>query len=354
MPISKPPVPPSAETPSGPAPVEPTLDAVLPGLVHKPARWKVALRLVVSVGVLTILVIKTPNLNGVVPHRNHLHTAILLALALLLTIAGIVLSAWRWQRVVHAFDQQVGLSTLTGYTLAGQFVGNVLPSTIGGDVVRISRLGARINSTETAFASVAIERLTGFIALPALVVIGFIAKPSLIDAPHSLAALTIAALTVAALAAILTAAAHPRMAGRFADNQSWTRFIGAVHVGVDRLRRQPRETFGVVGTAVVYQVSVVATVLCIVRTLELPVPTAAVIAFVPAVAMAQVIPISIGGLGVREGMLVLFLHSAFGVKNNQAIAVGLLWYACVLVASMLGAPAFAMGKRGPRVAAGAA
>ena len=146
----------------------------------------------------------------------------------------------------------------------------------------------------------------------------------------------IAALTIAALAAILAAAAHPKMAGRFADNQSWTRFIGAVHVGVDRLRRQPRETFGVVGTAVVYQASVVAAVLCIVRTLELPVPTAAVIAFVPAVAMAQVIPISIGGLGVREGMLVLFLHSSFGVQNNQAIAVGLLWYACVLVASMLG------------------
>ena len=161
----------------------------------------------------------------------------------------------------------------------------------------------------------------------------------------------IAALTIAALAAILSAAAHPKMAGRFADNQSWTRFIGAVHVGVDRLRRQPRETFGVVGTALVYQASVVAAVLCIVRTLELPVPTAAVVAFVPAVAMAQVIPISIGGLGVREGMLVLFLHSSFGVKNNQAIAVGLLWYACVLVASMLGAPAFAVGKRGPRVTA---
>jgi uncharacterized membrane protein YbhN (UPF0104 family) len=61
--------------------------------------------------------------------------------------------------------------------------------------------------------------------------------------------------------------------------------------------------------------------------------------------MAQVVPISIGGLGVREGMLVLLLHASFGVRNSQAIAVGLLWYACVLVVSMLGAPAFAVGKR---------
>jgi uncharacterized protein (TIRG00374 family) len=306
--------------------------------------------MLVSLGVLAILVLKTPHLDGVVPHRNHVHTAILLAAALLLTLIGIVLSAWRWQRVLHAFEQRVGLGTLTAYTLAGQFVGNVLPSTIGGDVLRISRLGAVIDSNETAFASVAIERLTGFVALPALVVAGFLLRPSLLEADHAMVALIIAALTIGALAAILSAAAHPKLAGRFADHQSWMRFIGAVHVGVDRLRRQPREALGVIGTALVYQASVVAAVLCIVRTLELPVPTAAVIAFVPAVAMAQVVPISIGGLGVREGMLVLFLHP-LGVSNAQAIAVGLLWYACVLVASMLGAPVFAVGKRGrPRVA----
>jgi uncharacterized membrane protein YbhN (UPF0104 family) len=324
-----------------------------PEILPRTARWKVVLRLFVSVGALAFLISRTPHLSGVVPERSsHTHTAILLALALLLTLAGIVLSAWRWQRVLHAFDQHVGLGTLTAYTLAGQFVGNVLPSTIGGDVLRIGRVGSLIGSNETAFASVAIERLTGFIALPALVFVGFALKPSLVDADHSLVALLIATLTIALLAAILWAAAHPRIAGRFADNQSWTRFIGAVHVGVARLRPQPREAFGVVGTALLYQTSVVAAVLCIVRTLELPVPTAGVIAFVPAVAMAQVLPISIGGLGVREGMLVLLLNSSFGVQNSEAVAVGLLWYACVLVASMLGAPAFAAGKRrGPRVTA---
>ena len=81
------------------------------------------------------------------------------------------------------------------------------------------------------------------------------------------------------------------------------------------------------------------------RTLELPVPTAAVIAFVPAVAMAQVIPISIGGLGVREGMLVLFLHSVRRPQragDRASVCSGTR--ACSLV-SMLGAPAFAVGKR---------
>jgi len=313
----------------------------------KSGRWKVLLRIVFSAVVLTILVLKTPHLSGVLPHDHHLRTALLLAAAVLLTFTGIVLQAWRWQQVLHVFGNDVAIPRLTAYTLAGQFVGNVLPSTIGGDVVRISRVGADIDSTETAFASVVIERLTGFVALPALVVTGFVIRPSLIHSDHAPLALVIAAITVGALGVILAAAGHPRLAGRFAGSQSGTRFIGAVHVGVDRIRRFPGAALGVVGTSLAYQASVIAAVLCIVHTLELPLPTAAVIAFVPAVAMAQSVPISIGGLGVREGAFVLFLHP-FGVSNAKAIAVGLLWYACVLVVSMLGAPGCGVGKRQQR------
>ncbi len=331
---------------SQPPPPEPQPSPAPAPAPERSGRWKVVARIVFSVGVLTLLVLKTPHPNDVIPHHDHWRTALLLGAALLLIFGGIVLQAWRWQQVLRIFDYRVGLGTLTAYTLAGQFVGNVLPSTIGGDVVRVSRLGATIHSNETAFGSVAIERLTGFVALPALVIVGFIARPSLLKHAHAFLALGIAAITVGALVAILTAAAHPRLAGRFAGNDNWMRFIGVVHVGVDRLRRQPREALGVVGTSVAYQVSVIIAVLCIVRTLELPLPNAAVIAFVPAVAMAQAVPISLGGLGVREGAFVLFFHS-FGVTNAKAIAVGLLWYACVLISSMLGAPAFAVGKRQP-------
>jgi hypothetical protein len=61
---------------------------------------------------------------------------------------------------------------------------------------------------------------------------------------------------------------------------------------------------------------------------------------VVAVAMAQVLPISIGGLGLREGALVLFLHP-LGVSYDHAIAFGLLIYGMNLLVSLLGAPAFA-------------
>jgi hypothetical protein len=100
----------------------------------------------------------------------------------------------------------------------------------------------------------------------------------------------------------------------------------------------------VLGTAMLYQASTVLTVWFASRALNVSVPTAAIIAFIPAVAMAQVIPISVGGFGVREGMLTLFL-TPLGVTTGQAVGIGLLWYFIMLVVSLAGAPAFAVGNR---------
>jgi uncharacterized membrane protein YbhN (UPF0104 family) len=77
----------------------------------------------------------------------------------------------------------------------------------------------------------------------------------------------------------------------------------------------------------------------------------ALLVFLPAVLIAQVLPIGISGLGIREGTFVLFLHP-LGVPNSQAIAFGLMLYLLTLVASLAGAPSFALG--GPKRARKAA
>lgn len=306
-------------------------------------RW-FALRAAVSAGLLAVLVVKAPDLDGIVPDRHHGQTVAILAVAVLVALVGVVLSAWRWQRVLAVFGAHPPLASLTKTYLASLFVGNVLPSTIGGDVLRVARAGRQVGSTETAFASVALERLTGFVALPLLVFAGFALRPSLIDEDRALLAVLIAVVTLGLLGSILFLAGHPRLAGRFAGNENWTRFIGAVHRGIDELRRRPRHVLDVLVSAVVYQTAVVVSVALIAHAIDLPVPVAAIVAFVPAVAMVQVLPLSVSGLGVREGMLVVFLHP-LGATRAQAIGLGLLWYASLLLVSALGAPAFAAGER---------
>ncbi|MGZ4676038.1 MAG: lysylphosphatidylglycerol synthase transmembrane domain-containing protein [Acidimicrobiia bacterium] len=322
------------------------------GAAHAPnrrARLMLGLRIVVSAALLALLISKI-DLSVVVPRQHHLSTLGWLAAALVSAAVGIVLSAWRWQRVIDAFGVHVPLNQLTNHYFAGQFVGNVLPSTIGGDVLRVTRSAKSIGTTETAFAAVALERLTGFLALPALSLVGFVLDPSLLESDTAWVALLVSGIALAALGAILFLAGHPKAAGRFRDHQDWTRFLGAVHEGITRLRADRRQIGGVLGTAFVYQVSVIATVGFLSLTLGTGVPFAALVAFVPAVAMAQVVPISLSGLGIREGMLVLLLHP-LGISNGHAVGLGLAWYAAMLIVSLAGAPSFAVGHRSKEPAA---
>ena len=167
--------------------------------------------------------------------------------------------------MLHVFGADVPLVRLTLHYLASLFIGTVLPSTIGGDVLRVSRASDDVGS-EVAFGSVVLERLTGFVALPLLVAIGFLCNPSLADHKHGWIALLVAGITLVVLVLILLAAGHPKVAGRYAESRSWTRFIGAVHAGVDQLRREPRKAVPVLLTAMVYQLSVIAVfALCFAR-----------------------------------------------------------------------------------------
>jgi uncharacterized protein (TIRG00374 family) len=307
------------------------------------ARW---VRLGISGVLLAVLITKIPGTELVPSDRSLPGTIGFLVGGVVLMAVSFILASWRWQRVLAVFDVHIGLRRLLSHYLAGQFVGNVLPSTVGGDVLRISRSSKDTGSSEIAFAAVVLERMTGFVALPLLALLGFIIRPDLLEVGRAWIAIVIALATVVMLAVLLMLAGSDRLAGRFKDHENWMRYIGAIHVGVDRLRRDQRDAAAALIAAIAYQFSVVASVYCAVHAIGLPIPNAAVLAFVPAVAMAQVVPISVGGLGVREGLLALLLHP-MGVPTGQAVAVGLLWYTMTLVVSLAGAPAFAIGHRQP-------
>ncbi len=217
------------------------------------------LRLAVSAGMLAVLITKVPSFNpaDMVPQWS-VGTAMWLSLAALLTLAGIILSALRWQKVLGALDIDAGLPRLMSHYLAGQFVSNVLPTTIGGDVLRVSRLSRDTGESPGTFASVVLERLTGWLVLPVITIIGFTVNPGLRHlGTATRVALMLAFGTLVLLAAVLVAAGSPRLGGRFATTGGWRRFVGAVHLGVDRLRSDPGAAANVLVAGFAYQLALV-------------------------------------------------------------------------------------------------
>ena len=308
-----------------------------------------AVRIVVSVVMLALLLTRV-HLSSLLP-QDRSSAVPWLAAGILVMGAAMVLATLRWQRVLTALELPADLSHLVSYSLAAMFVANFLPSTIGGDVLRVARLSARNGQAPASFASVVLERLTGFLVLPLITLIALLTHPDLLRlGTASRVAVLFSLGTLGALVVILCLAANTRLGQRLAANDSWLRFAGAVHLGFHRVRRHPGAAASVLLTAVAYQLTIVLGAWLASRAVGIDVGFFVVMAFIPVVAMAQVLPVSVNGLGLREGALVLLLQP-LGVPTGQAVALGLVLYALNLLVSLLGAPAFAVGVRRPLRAA---
>jgi len=317
--------------------------------VNRKQAVSLVLRLGLSALMLAVLIWRIPPIEAdeVVPELT-VHTLLWLAVAMTLTLAGLVLSALRWQRVLDVLGLHAGLRRLVSHYLAAQFVSNVLPTTIGGDVLRVSRLSKETGESPKTFASVVLERLTGWLVLPVISVVGFLVNPPLQHLGRATqVAVGLAFVTLLALCILMYAVADQRIGGRFEARDGWRRFVSAVHLGLDRLKREPAAAVNVLLVGFAYQLVLVLAAVAAAQALGVrPAGLTALLAFFPAVAIAQVLPIGISGLGVREGAFVLFL-GPLGVASQDAIALGLLLYLLNLGVSLLGAPAFAVGRRLP-------
>lgn len=310
-------------------------------------RWALPLRITVSLLMLGVLWWRFPELTwaDLIPTWD-LTVALWLLAATVTTLVGIALSAVRWQSVLSALRLRERLRILVPLYFAGQFVSNVLPTTIGGDVLRVSRLSKVNGEPETTFASVALERLTGWLVLPLITFFGLAINPGLRQLGRAtLLALAVAIVTLVALVVVLLAANHPRLGGRFAATDGWRRFVNVTHRGVTELRRQPLAALSILAAGLVYQVALCLAALMVAAALGFSwLGLTALLAFYPAVLILQVLPIGIAGLGVRESAFVLFLVP-LGVPAEKAVALGLVLYAINVIASLFGAPAFVVGGR---------
>jgi uncharacterized membrane protein YbhN (UPF0104 family) len=304
-------------------------------------------RVVVTIVLLAILITRV-DLARLVPHWDVDHVSWLVA-ALVVTLAGIVLAALRWQRVLSTLDLRHHISKLLSTYLASLFISNFLPTTIGGDVLRVSRISSENGETPRTFASVVLERLTGWVVLPLITLAALAINPTLLHLPDGGDAIHIALLvsvaTLFGLGGLLYVVGHPKLGGRLASNAGWRRFTGAIHLGLVQFRRHPVRVAEVLIAGLGYQLAVVSAVFLAARGLGLGVGWTAFMAFMPVVAIVQVLPFpTVGGLGLREGALVVFL-APLGVSHSNAIALGLMVYGINLTVSLLGAPAFAVGRR---------
>src|SRR5688572_9668215 len=122
-----------------------------------------AIKLAVSTALLVYL-LSIADLGALVM-RVRSGDMLFLAAAVVLYLAMLGMSTWRWRLLLNAQGFPVSLRYLSSSYLVASFFNNFLPSNIGGDIVRV-RDGSRLTgSTTTSLAVVAIDRIVGLGAL---------------------------------------------------------------------------------------------------------------------------------------------------------------------------------------------
>jgi hypothetical protein len=234
-----------------------------------------------------------------------------LAVAGLVVIVQFAVLVWRWQLVIHILDgRAVGFGALALLLGHSFLIGQVLPSSVGGDVARTVLL-SRSTGAAVAARSVICDRLLGFAALALLVVPTVPVIAEMIGSVTPFLTLTVWALgAVTAVAFVFAYALAYRL--------PWLERHVAAVAGDLRITLRSGK-IGLLATALGIGSSLLAVLLIYLIGSAIGADLRALdcLVLVPPALLASALPISLGGWGVREGALV----GAFSLVHADPAAV---------------------------------
>lgn len=290
------------------------------------------LRLVVSGGLIWFLLAKS-DLNAIRSALGHLDYRYWIA-ALAIYAVSQVTSGYRWYTLGRAVGFRHSWRHFQKLYLEGMFFSLCLPSSIGGDVVKAMRLGSNAGERLLAAGTVLADRLTGLTALCVICATSFLARSWELGLSASL--FLGAGVLLVALVSFLVGQWFLRWNSARLSNIPK---LGAILAELNIYNHKPGVIFRAVGWSFVVQLTNVAMVWLLGRGIHLDLPVASYFVAVPAVALASTLPLSVNGVGVREGGLALLLQPD-GLTEEQGVALGLLWFSITMASGLIGGLAF--------------
>ncbi|WP_420347227.1 lysylphosphatidylglycerol synthase transmembrane domain-containing protein [Pelagibius sp.] len=258
------------------------------------------------------------------------------AVASLAAIA--VVSALRWQLVIGAIGPRQPFARILGLMFVGSFFTQMLPTSVGGDAVRIWQLSRYGVPAQRAFIGVMLERITGLIALVLMVAGGVVWLGEALSPPALgyvlLACLPILLVGLAVLC--LLDRLPPGLQGLPLVGPG-LRLLATMAADARRVLLAPRLSLVLLALSAVAQFCSILTFYALAGGLGLPLSLAAATAVVPGIILITFLPISFAGWGVREGASIAML-AAVGLGADQAVALSVLFGLASILAGLPGLP----------------
>lgn len=310
---------------------------------------RVGLKIAVSAAVLALLFSKVDwgraaaLLVGVHP----------LALVALLAIysADRVLMALKWHQLLHVLDTRLSRPAAIRVYYESSFVGFAMPlGGLGPDIVRYLRLRGRAIPSHVTLVSILMERYIGLLATLTLVVVGFAALAAIAPEPAlaRFARLTAGGALAAAVAAglALLVPGLRRTARRLLSRSRRIESLLGKHAAAVGAYSSRHGVLAVnFALSVLEQTTPIWSYWIGSRALGTPLPLAVCVAVAPVVVVVSRLPISFGGIGLREGSAAALLV-ALGYDYSESMVLLMLMFFAFFVSLLPGAVIFKRSASG--------
>ena len=257
--------------------------------------------------------------------------------AVVLYAAGQVMSAYRWRLIGRSVGLQQPFAQYVRCYFIGMFFMFFGPSTLGGDVVRSLYLAEASGGRRAlAFNSVLFDRLNGLVILVTIGAASFLVFPRYRTlAPEFTlmfyvtvafgSGLFLAWVLAPWLVRVLLPAEH--RVRRFVEGD-----LGPFWTDRGMLTAASTVSF-------FFHLVQIAAQWIVSRAIGIEVPVSYIAVFHPLVSAVASIPISLSGIGLREGGYLYFL-TKIGIDQPSAVAYGGLWFLVIVANSVIGGLVF--------------
>lgn len=298
------------------------------------------LKVAVSVGGLAYIFWKVP-FSDVCGHWTS--TALpWIGLILACTVFSMAIQANRWRGLLLDEGKKIPFRTFYAYIALGYFFNNLLPSGFGGDAVKTIAFGKRFGNMANSVAAVAISRVMGLLAM----FLCFFAMLPFVVSRYQIPAMYTGAVCAVALVSLFII-----VGGLFSDKIKLpANLTNKVPFFVKlqdafSIYRGYKKAFLLSGLDSVWlQLSSIAIHYAYFQAVGVPVDIATITVFMTITITVSMSPISINGIGIREGVNVSLFTGLLGIPADTVLAAALIGYIPMLFQAIQGAVVLIAGK----------
>ena len=254
-----------------------------------------------------------------------------IGMAIAVTFLQIFVGVLRWREIGAECGAPLATNQAMRFNLIGTFFNQTLPSSIGGDAVRLWLVARGGAGWRAATYSIFVDRAIGLIALAIIIVASLPWSYRLITDSNGRSALLL--VDFAALAGGVGFLVLGRLPWSWLKRWWGTHHLHACSVIANRVIFSRKRGPKVAVLSLLVHILAVVIAWCVVQSIAAPVVFSQIFQLVPPVMLITMLPISIAGWGVREATMGLAFGYA-GLMTNEGVNVSLLFGA---VSFMVGA-----------------